>query len=39
MTPSNYHTHTVYCDGRDTPEELVPQFQLVREMLEAYDLP
>ncbi len=24
---------------RETPEELVPQFQLVREMLEAYDLP
>ena len=23
MIPSNYHTHTVYCDGRDTPEELV----------------
>ncbi|MBP5427860.1 MAG: histidinol-phosphatase HisJ family protein [Clostridia bacterium] len=23
MTPSNYHTHTVYCDGRDTPEELI----------------
>jgi len=23
MTPSNYHTHTCYCDGRDTPEELI----------------
>ena len=23
MTPSNYHTHTSYCDGRDTPEELI----------------
>lgn len=23
MMPSSYHTHTVYCDGRDTPEELV----------------
>ena len=23
MTFSNYHTHTTYCDGRDTPEELV----------------
>ena len=23
MTLSNYHTHTRYCDGRDTPEELV----------------
>ena len=23
MRLSNYHTHTVYCDGRDTPEELV----------------
>ena len=23
MAPSNYHTHTCYCDGRDTPEELV----------------
>ncbi len=21
--PSSYHTHTVFCDGRDTPEELV----------------
>ena len=23
MTPSNLHTHTRYCDGRDTPEELI----------------
>ena len=23
MTFSNYHTHTTYCDGADTPEELV----------------
>ena len=23
MIPSNYHTHTCYCDGRDTPEELI----------------
>ena len=23
MKLSNYHTHTVYCDGKDTPEELV----------------
>ena len=23
MTPSNYHTHTTFCDGRDTPEELI----------------
>ena len=23
MIPSNYHTHTRYCDGRDTPEELI----------------
>lgn len=23
MTPSNFHTHTVFCDGHDTPEELV----------------
>lgn len=23
MRPSNYHTHTVFCDGRDTPEALV----------------
>ena len=22
-TMSNYHTHTVYCDGNDTPEALV----------------
>ena len=23
MTPSTYHTHTVYCDGKSTPEEMV----------------
>lgn len=23
MNPSNFHTHTVFCDGKDTPEELV----------------
>jgi len=23
MIPSNLHTHTVFCDGNDTPEELV----------------
>lgn len=23
MTPSNYHTHTIYCDGKNTPEEMV----------------
>lgn len=23
MSRNNYHTHTVYCDGKDTPEELV----------------
>ena len=23
MMFSNYHTHTAYCDGADTPEELV----------------
>ena len=23
MTPSNYHTHSTFCDGRDTPEETV----------------
>ena len=23
MTPSNLHTHTRYCDGADTPEELI----------------
>ena len=23
MIPSNIHTHTCYCDGRDTPEELI----------------
>lgn len=23
MTPSNYHTHTAFCDGKDAPEELV----------------
>ncbi len=22
MRPSNYHTHTVFCDGKDTPEAL-----------------
>lgn len=23
MIPRNYHTHTTYCDGRDTPEEMI----------------
>lgn len=23
MSRNNYHTHTVFCDGKDTPEELV----------------
>ena len=23
MSKTNFHTHTVYCDGKDTPEELV----------------
>ena len=23
MNPSNFHTHTVFCDGKNTPEELV----------------
>ncbi len=23
MTPNNYHTHTCYCDGKDSPAELV----------------
>lgn len=23
MIPSNFHTHTLFCDGNDTPEELV----------------
>ena len=23
MNLSNYHTHTTYCDGKDTPEEMV----------------
>lgn len=21
--PSNYHTHSTFCDGKDTPEEMV----------------
>lgn len=25
MTPSNFHTHTIYCDGKDTPEEMVQE--------------
>ena len=25
MIPSNYHTHTIFCDGKDTPEELVQE--------------
>lgn len=25
MTPSNYHTHTCFCDGSDTPEALVQE--------------
>ena len=23
MKITNYHTHTTYCDGKDTPEEMV----------------
>jgi len=23
MIPSNYHTHTTFCDGKNTPEEMV----------------
>ena len=23
MIPCNYHTHTCFCDGKDTPEEMV----------------
>lgn len=23
MIPSNYHTHTLFCDGKNTPEEIV----------------
>ena len=23
MTPCNYHTHSCFCDGKDTPEEMV----------------
>lgn len=23
MIPSNYHTHTLFCDGKNTPEEMV----------------
>ena len=23
MTPSNYHTHTQFCDGENSPEEIV----------------
>ena len=23
MIPSNYHTHTCFCDGKNTPEEMV----------------
>lgn len=25
MSPSNYHTHTCFCDGKNTPEELVEE--------------
>lgn len=25
MTKANFHTHTTYCDGKDTPEELVKE--------------
>lgn len=25
MIPSNYHTHTCFCDGKDTPEEMVKE--------------
>lgn len=27
MRPSNYHTHTTFCDGKDTPEALVREAQ------------
>ena len=23
MIPANYHTHTLFCDGKNTPEEMV----------------
>ena len=23
MIKTNFHTHTIYCDGNDTPEELI----------------
>ena len=25
MIFANYHTHTTFCDGRDTPEQLVQE--------------
>lgn len=25
MIPSNYHTHTTFCDGKNTPEEIVQE--------------
>ena len=25
MTPNSYHTHTTFCDGRNTPEEMVQE--------------
>ena len=25
MTHKNYHTHTIFCDGKDTPESLVEE--------------
>ena len=32
-TMSNYHTHTVYCDGNDTPEALVLEEMCIRDSL------
>lgn len=25
MISANYHTHTTFCDGRDTPEQIVQE--------------
>ena len=27
--PSNYHTHSTFCDGKDTPEEMVLECPLL----------
>ena len=26
MTPSNYHTHTHFCDGKHSPEEVASYY-------------